>query len=296
MRRCGNELFGERPVYTAVSRCGRIASVMPAVPEALQLLTETFARLTHAISVVSNFRSTLLAVSSDANKHLYSKLTDLIRDLFEAPEWEGLLVPSDPTAPQSAKKPDYATLAKTGAKAMLGTTYAQVDAATLIFYHSILDGVVFDCLRVTALQAPGDWEEDFANAQVGLLEARDQAYDKLLRSKIDKRLETLERESLLTKVGKLFARCKPEPNWSPMHGYVYDQASIKRFDDQRHEIVHGAAVGKPLALFQVTDESLFYLLRTGIFFILLINMRYGLHVDANVWSAAAQGMERNTKK
>jgi hypothetical protein len=263
---------------------------MPPVAEAFQLLNETFARLMHATSVVSNFRTTLLAVSSDADKHLNSRLTDLIQDLFEAREWEGVLVPIDPTAPCPTKKPDYAALAKTGAKAMLGTTYAQVDAATLIFYHSILDGVAFDCLRVTALQAPNDWEEDLANAQVGLLEARDQAYDKLLRAKIDKRLETLERESLLAKVGRLFARCQPGPSWSPMHGYAFDHTRIKQFDDQRHEIVHGAAVGKPLALFPVTDESLFYLSRTGMFFIGLLNMRYGLKIDPKVWSAAAQGM------
>jgi hypothetical protein len=126
--------------------------------------------------------------------------------------------------------------------------------------------------------------------QVGLLEARDQPYELLLRAKVNKRLADLERESLLTKVDRLFARCKPEPNWSPMHGYVYDQTSLKRFDDQRHEIVHGAAVGKPLALFPVTDESLFYLLRTGMFFVGLINMRYELQIDPQVWSAAAQGM------
>jgi hypothetical protein len=261
-----------------------------AVPEASQLLNETFARLIHATSVVSNFRTTLLAVSPDADKHLSSKLTDLSRDLFEAPEWEGLLVPIDPTAPKSTRKPDYAELGKIGAKAMLGTTYAQVDAATLIFYHSILDGVVFDCLRVTALQARRDWEEDLANVQIGLLEARDQAYDILLRAKIDKRLEALERESLLSKVNKLLARCRPEHGWSPMHGYAYDQTRIQQFDDQRHEIVHGAAVGKPLTLFPVNDKSLFYLWRTGVYFVALISMRYGLQIDPNVWSAAAQRM------
>jgi hypothetical protein len=111
---------------------GRIASVMPPVAAAFQLLNETFARLMHAMSVVSNFRTTLLAVSPDADKHLNSQLTDLIRALFEAPEWAGLLVPIDLTAPQSPKNPDYAALAEAGAKAMLGTTYAQVDAATLI--------------------------------------------------------------------------------------------------------------------------------------------------------------------
>jgi|GEM_PF-2447758 hypothetical protein len=269
-----------------------MAPAAPTLPvaEAVQLFNETFARVLHATSVVSNFRTTLLAVSSEADRHLHSKLTSLTQELLEAPEWEGLLVPIDPDAPESAKKDDYAALAKSGAKAVLGTTYAQVDAATLIFFHSILDGVVLDCLRVTALQSPRSWEEDLRETKIGLFDARDQSYDEILRSKIDKRLETLGRESLLAKVDRLFARCNPAPGWSPMHDYAYNESTVKRFDDQRHALVHGAAIGKPLALFQITDENLFYLTRTGIFWLALINMRYGLQINSTEWMAAMQRM------
>lgn len=228
------------------------------------------------------------AVSSDADKHLNSTLTDLVRALFEEPEWQRFLVPIDPTAPKPAQKPDYAAMAKLGAEAMLGTTYALVDAATLILYHSVLDGVASDCLRVTALQAPGDWETELSNAQVGLLEARDHAYKELLRARVNKRLAELEDKSLLARVDRLFARCQPEQNWSPMKGYAYDEARIRQFDEQRHKLVHGAEVGKPLTLFPVTDESLFYIVRTGMFLIGLINLRYGLQIDPQVLSAAAQ--------
>ena len=44
---------------------------------ARSILHETFARVMHATSVVSNFRNTLLAVSSDADKHLNSRLSRL---------------------------------------------------------------------------------------------------------------------------------------------------------------------------------------------------------------------------
>ena len=156
-------------------------------------------------------------------------------------------MPIDPTAPEVDEEAPI--MQRWLKSAMLDTTYAQVNAATLIFYHSILDGVVFDCLRVTALRAPSDWEKELSGMQVGLLEARDRTYEQLLRAEYYKRLAELEREALLTKVGKLFARCKPEPKWSPMHGYAYDETRIKQFDDQRHEIVHGTAIGKPLAVF-----------------------------------------------
>jgi hypothetical protein len=265
----------------------KITVAMPPVADAGKLLNETFARLLHALSVVSNFRKTLLAVSPQADKHLNSTLTELLRDLFEAPEWAGFLVPIDPAAPMPKTKPDYAAIAKPGADAMLATTYAQVDAATLIFYHSILDGVAFDCLRVTALQAPADWEKDLERVKVGLLEIRGQAYDELLRAQIDKRLTALERESLLTKIDRLYARCKPAPTWSPMDGYDYDPKRIREFDAQRHEIIHGAPIGKPLTLFPVTNESLWYLFRSGMFFISLVLHRYGLQVDSRLWTQAA---------
>ena len=100
-------------------------------------------------------------------------------------------------------------------------------------------------------------------------------YDQLLQAKLGERMERLERESLLTKVDRLFARCNPLPGWSPMVGYAFDRERIKRFDDQRHEIVHGKAIGKPLALFQVSDENLFYVQQTGMYLMGLVNLSMG---------------------
>ena len=74
-------------------------------------------------------------------------------------------------------------------------------------------------------------------------------------------------------------RCNPPSGWSPMRGYAYDKGVVTRFDDQRHEIVHGKAPGKPLTLFQVSDESLYYIQRTGMYFLGLINFKYGLQLD-----------------
>jgi hypothetical protein len=64
-----------------------------------------------------------------------------------------------------------------------------------------------------------------------------------------------------------------------MSGYTYDKGLVKSFDDQRHEIVHGKALGKPLTLFQVSDDSLYYVQRTGNYFLGLINFKYGLQLD-----------------
>jgi hypothetical protein len=64
-----------------------------------------------------------------------------------------------------------------------------------------------------------------------------------------------------------------------MLGYVFDRVRVKRFDDQRREIVHGKALGKPLELFQVADESLFYMQQTGMYFMGLLNFKFNLRID-----------------
>jgi hypothetical protein len=248
--------------------------------EAEKLLNETFARWLYTQSVVSNFRSTLKEVASSASEHLHARMTGLSRSLFEDPMWKGLLVDietGEPARPKPAV--DYAELGKIAARGIFETTYASLDAAVLVFYHSLLDGLVYDCCRVTALHAPEDWEQDLKSKQVQLLDAKSKSYNQLFHVKLDEHLKRLERESLLTKVHRLFNRCNPPSGWSPMVGYAYDEERVRCFDQQRIEIIHGKALGKPLTQFQLSDDNVDYVLRTGFYFLLLINFKYGLWFD-----------------
>ena len=177
-----------------------------------------------------------------------------------------------------------------GAQVIFKSSYASLDAAVLVFYHTLLDATAFDYCRVTVLHAPSDWVQDLKSTQVQLLETKSKSYDQLLHAKLGERLEKLERESLLTKVDRLFARCNPPSGWSPMVGYEFDRERIKRFDDQRHEIVHGKALGKPLTLFQVSDGSLLYVQKTGMFFVGPVNFKYQLRIDPEYWPKAIQAI------
>jgi hypothetical protein len=254
--------------------------------EAEKLFNEAFARWLQASATVSNFRETFTAVASSATEHLELSATELFRKMHEDPQYRGILV--DKTGEPASARPvsDYQKLGKTAAQVLFDTSYASLDAAAVVFYHSLLDALAFDCCRVTAIHAPRDWEQDLRNTQVQLLETQSKSYDQLLLGKLDERLDKLERESLLTKVDRLFARCNPPAGWSPMVGYAFDRDRIKRFDDQRHEIIHGTALGKPLTLFQISEDNLFYVTRTGMYLIGLINFKYGLQVDANSWSGS----------
>jgi hypothetical protein len=156
--------------------------------EAEKLFNETFGRWLYTQSVVSNFRSTFTAVASSASEHLHARMTDLIKSLFEDPMWKGILVDIESGEPAQAKAGvDYAKLGKVAARELFETSYAALDGAVLVFYHSLLDGLVFDCCRVTALHAPQDWEQDLKSTQVQLSGAKSKSYDELLQVKLDER-------------------------------------------------------------------------------------------------------------
>src|SRR5262249_36314127 len=148
-----------------------------------------------------------------------------------------------------------------------------ISAATILFAHSMVDGAAFDYCRVTALHAPEDWEADLLNKQVPLSLAREKSFAELRQVKLDTLLDDLEMESLEDKIDRLYARCRPERGWSPMHGYAFELARINRLDKLRQDIVHGEALGKPI---EHVDDEYDYMNRTCMYFMGLVNLRYGL--------------------
>jgi hypothetical protein len=151
-----------------------------------------------------------------------------------------------------------------------------LDAATILFAHSMVDGAAFDYCRVTVLHAPADWESDILNKRVPLETVRDELYEKIRQMKIDAALEDLEMESLRKKIDRLHARCKPEQGWSPMTGYEFNLERIEQLDRLRQDIVHGDALGRPI---NAVEDELDYMNRTCMYFLGLVNLRYGLKID-----------------
>jgi|SRR5580704_726066 hypothetical protein len=246
--------------------------------EAEKLFNETQARWLQAWAIILGFRNSFTEVADKVAGHLHAKTESLLRALTEDPQFKGLLVQE----PGSKTRPDFdPVIARSTAEALVAQNYGSLDAATLVFFHSVLDSVAFDYCRVTALVAPQDWEQELKNSQVPLLDAKGKSYDQILRVKLDERMAKLERDSLLTKIDRLFARCQPPADWSPMNDYAFDRKRVESFDEQRHAIIHGKALGKPLNLFAVSDASLRYVSQTGMFLMGLVNFRYGLTLDAN---------------
>ena len=130
-------------------------------------------------------------------------------------------------------------------------------AASLVFAHSVFEGCVYDLLRMTVEAGPEDWLPLINNKQVTVNEIATQGKDDILLRLVEERLGSLDRQSVLEKIDRLFAIVAPPPNRQKFPNYVYDRGRIEELDRIRHTVVHEDPLGYgPLRL----EDDVNYLL------------------------------------
>jgi len=192
---------------------------------------------------------------------------EFVRQFFADPEHANMYIGSPEKREES-----LSILAQAMIDSVVRNAAAGTDATAVVFAHSVLDGAAFDCCRISVLAAPQDWLVEVASNQVKLTAIGSSSYQDLVRQALEKYLGSLERDSLLVKVDRLFARCQPPAGWSPMRDYSYDGRRLVAFDDLRNDIIHG----KGPRVIPGLDDELDYINRTTMFF---MNYRYDLRID-----------------
>jgi hypothetical protein len=150
-----------------------------------------------------------------------------------------------------------------------------VDAASLVFMHSGLDGAIHDLCRVTALVDPQQWQSFIDNQQERLAVIRTKGYEAVARERLNAFVDTLSRESLIKKTDRLFQVCPPDRAYS-RKGYRFDRERLVTLDGLRHDIVHG---DRPRAPIDDVAAAIDFMHETGLFFFGMVNHRYGLKLD-----------------
>jgi hypothetical protein len=155
-----------------------------------------------------------------------------------------------------------------------------LDAASLIFAHSVLDSAALEWCRVCALVQPNDFMPYVAQKTVSVSEMEGAAsFEDILHSVVNRHLRDLEKESLIKKLDSLFALCRPPSNFVCIENYRYDRDRIVSLDKLRHDYVHRGGLGGRLPR---GDDDLWFLWNTTNFLLPLVNHRYGIRLDPNV--------------
>jgi hypothetical protein len=163
-------------------------------------------------------------------------------------------------------------------QAMKNASYS-LDAASLVFAHTVLEDGINSYLGITYHFAPDFWKDRVKKKQFDLETVMEKGLDDLVTSLISKEIWSIRRsESLGKKVELLLAICKPTgPPGYPE--YNFDAARLKAIDKLRQDIVHGDLLGTAIA---DIDEKLEYLRNTGMHFFMMMHKSLGLRIDTTV--------------
>jgi len=165
--------------------------------------------------------------------------------IAEHPMAQRLIVDKDGT--HSPLSPELQRIISQGATdTALKNADAAVDAASLVFGHSIIDDCALEYCRVCALAKPEDWEPIFEKRTVTFQTLMSKGKDEIRMDLIEARLKELERGPLLMKIKTLLSLCKPAGDYSPVGGYKFDEKRIEEIDTKRHRIIHENTFGRAL--------------------------------------------------
>jgi hypothetical protein len=158
------------------------------------------------------------------------------------------------------------------------TTFeSALDAATLIFAHSVLDSAALDWCRVCALAAPDDFLPLIDQKKVTLAGVRAAAsFAELRAAALEGYLESLDRAPLVNKLDLLLSLCRPDSTFVSVDAnYCYDRERIIALDQLRHDYVHHGGLGVRLPQ---GEADLSFLRGTYWFLTVLVCQRYGLRL------------------
>lgn len=242
-----------------------------ASPEAL--FAQTFLGINSRFAIVSSLRKVANLGALAVTSQVYAKTTAFAYQLFHDPQCESIFL--DKNAALGAMG-GVEGMGKKLANNQLSNFKVAVDAASLVFAHSIVDSAALDFLRITAAHSHAAWLPSIENKTVAISSLNDRSYDDVVRDAVKLYIDSLERQSLLVKVDRLFSVCRPAPNFEPMDDYKFDRERLARLDSMRHDIVHGSG---PVTAMENCDDDVWYLQKTAFYFMGLVNMRYDTRID-----------------
>lgn len=118
---------------------------------------------------------------------------------------------------------------------------AAIEAACIVFAHSIIDACVYEYLTVTALAAPNLWDSwlEKKGIHIELSKVKNSTYEQIRDERIiDILTKEVERTSLIYKLDLLHKIIPPKNGFNEVFRDVYDRERIVTLDDLRHNIVH----------------------------------------------------------
>ena len=235
-------------------------------------LTTLFLFIVNRINFISDVRQMALVGLPLATKQLEEQALAFARSLGSDPKYDGLIKDQKEFLRQGMADKIGSAMVENS----LNNYNAAIDATSLIFAHSVLDSVAYDCCEISATIAPDDWVADIKSMKLELGDALTYERDALITANIQKLLSRIERMSLLKKIEFIFKRCPPPNKELLTESYTFDRDRLLQLDQLRHDIIHS---NKPLIKLPRGDKDIYFFRQTCVFLLVLLHHRYNIKIN-----------------
>ncbi|RLA89665.1 MAG: hypothetical protein DRG20_04420 [Deltaproteobacteria bacterium] len=255
---------------------------MKKIEEAEKLFSETFITCNVYFSVIFSCREISHLGLPTATIHIYDKYLHFVDKLFNDSQYEKLFTDKQKTFETIGS---VEALAAKTTQEQIKKYKASIDAASLIFARSVIDSAALNYCRCCALVSPQDWEGFVKKKKILIEEVKGRSYDEILNINVENYINSSDRESLLTKIERLFQVCKPSNNFLSLNNYRFDRNRLQKLDRMRHDIVHKSS---SIPLLPQGDNDIWFFWQSTIFLMALVNFKYGLKVNSHYAERASQ--------
>lgn len=243
--------------------------------------TLIFLRMNRGWAVITSLRQVSLAGMPYAKKIVAEQHKALMADLTASGTLEQLMI--------GVNGPD--DLRKTGdwlhqqlTDLTVRNASHSIDAASLVFAHTVLDDALGSFLEITSDLATSFWQDRVGKKQIDIEVLKQSSIAQVWSAAVEKEVGRIVRnDSILTKCDLLHAICKPlSAPQNEARKYKFDRAVLARLDQLRQEIIHGDLLGD-----EIPDmaENLGYLQDTWFYFFILMHDRFNLRIDPQEMSS-----------
>lgn len=225
---------------------------------------------------LKNFKNLSMLGLKEATSTLFYQQLEAAQQLGHNPIYEKFI---DQTLYR--EKIDPLEAAKRVSSRLINEAQYTVESSILILSHTLLDTTLLELCRFSTVYHPERWDEDINEKTVKFEAVQSSDIHQIRQQILCKKIEELERKSLIEKADVLYKRCKPEANFcSTIHNeYVYDRDKLKMYDEQRHDIVHGRF--NPTQQIKDFDNLLLFVEQTGMHFIIMICEYYNTKISSS---------------
>lgn len=224
---------------------------------------------------VEQFRH-LAGVSIPKAHEYYSKY---LRDVFETMKPGGELgtVLIDPE--EFFRNGNAEQVAVRSAERCIENALNVVDTASLIFGHSLLDGLINQYIEIIESIDQDVLIDRVKDTKVKLRSVLNGEVEQIVLKRVTAQVKSLQRESVIKRCDFLLDICKPSEDAMRMGEYKFDRDRLRNLDDARHAIIHEPNI---LGRTETLRDDLDFLTRTGMFFLKIMHYKYDLKIIPGV--------------